>query len=655
MKISLITVCYNAEKTIEETMRSVLSQTEKNYEYIIVDGKSRDNTLSIVKSYEKLFGNKLKWISEKDNGIYDAMNKGIKLATGDIIGILNADDILAHENVFHQVIENIKNNDGVYSNLLMLDQNMIKPYRLFKYKKNQNKKNGWHPPHPTLYLKKEIYKKYGNFNLNYKIAADLDFMLRIMNQKVKLKYVNDYFVFMRSGGESTAGLKGYTKNFLESYKVLKNNKVKFSLLINITRIFKTFCQRINALNRKEIIKAFNCSHKKKLIQLNTVTNASTGKIMRDIQKKANEEGYQTISFYGRRKGYSDLRCEKFGNSFSFWIHVGITTLFDKQGYGSYFCTKKLVKRLKEENSDIIHLHNLHGYYLHIPTLFNYLTHEYKGKIYWTFHDCWPFTGHCPYFINAKCDKWKTGCYCCPNKKEYPISLLKDNSKENYIEKKKMFTSLNNLTIITPSEWLQKLVEQSFFKDKKIITIHNGIDLEKFRPIEDKKILSKYHIPQNKKIILGVANIWEERKGLATFFELSKELPEEYIIVLVGLKKNQIKKLNSNMYGIERTEDQNELVKLYSVANVFVNPSKEETFSLVTIEALACHTPIIVLENTPMENFVNKDNGIVCKEKIKIEDIEKIVKKKKYNFNDVKKYDKKLFCEKIIKLYKEGTK
>lgn len=207
MKISLITVCYNAEKTIEETMRSVLSQTEKNYEYIIVDGKSRDNTLSIVKSYEKLFGNKLKWISEKDNGIYDAMNKGIKLATGDIIGILNADDILAHENVFHQVIENIKNNDGVYSNLLMLDQNMIKPYRLFKSKKNQNKKNGWHPPHPTLYLKKEIYKKYGNFNLNYKIAADLDFMLRIMNQKVKLKYVNDYFVFMRSGGESTAGLK----------------------------------------------------------------------------------------------------------------------------------------------------------------------------------------------------------------------------------------------------------------------------------------------------------------------------------------------------------------------------------------------------------------------------------------------------------------
>lgn len=236
MKITLITVCYNSEKTIKDTIESVLKQTYKNYEYIIVDGNSKDKTLDIIKSYEKKFNNNLKYISESDKGLYDAMNKGIKLATGDIIGILNSDDILYDENVFQKIIDNFEENDGVYSNLVLMNEDFTKITRNFK-SKELSKKKGWHPPHPTLYLKKEIYEKYGNYNINYKIAADLDFMYRIINNNVKLKYIDTCFVKMRTGGASTNGLKGYYKNFKESYKVLKNNKRKLPLLTNIYRIY----------------------------------------------------------------------------------------------------------------------------------------------------------------------------------------------------------------------------------------------------------------------------------------------------------------------------------------------------------------------------------------------------------------------------------
>ena len=237
MKISLITVCYNSEKTIEDTLKSVLNQTYKNYEHIIVDGLSKDNTLDIIKKYETKFNDKLKIVSEKDKGIYDAMNKGIKLATGDIIGILNSDDILYDENVFELISKSFdENTDGVYSNLVLMNEEFTKITRNFK-SKTVTKKKGFHPPHPTLYVKKDIYDKYGNYNINYKIAADLDFMYRIINNNVNLKYIDTCFVKMRTGGTSTNGLKGYYKNFKEAYKVLKNNKRRFPLLTNIYRIY----------------------------------------------------------------------------------------------------------------------------------------------------------------------------------------------------------------------------------------------------------------------------------------------------------------------------------------------------------------------------------------------------------------------------------
>lgn len=247
MKISIITVTYNSENTLKDTLESVLNQTYQNYEHIIIDGMSKDNTMKIVKEYEEKYNGKLKYISEKDTGLYDAMNKGIKMATGDIIGILNSDDKYANENVLQIIANKFKetNCDGTYANLIFMDEEtMTKPKRIWKsaYGKLED---GWHPAHPTLYLKKEVYDKIGLFNLKYRIVADYDFMIRMMKDKtIKLEYIDEYIVYMRVGGASTAGIKGYIKNLKEAHRALKENKIAHPILIDIKRILKTIKQML---------------------------------------------------------------------------------------------------------------------------------------------------------------------------------------------------------------------------------------------------------------------------------------------------------------------------------------------------------------------------------------------------------------------------
>ena len=246
MKITIITVCYNSEKTIKDTLKSVLKQTYKNYEYLIIDGKSQDKTLDIIKEYEPKFKGKLKWISEKDKGLYDAMNKGILMATGDIIGIINSDEVLADQKSFDIIISTFQKEkcDGTYSNLEILDKNLKKKLRIFIPKKG-NYKFGWYPPHPTLYLKKEVYENHGLYNQKYRIAADYDFMLKIMmDNQISLSYISKTLVYMRGGGVSTNGVKGYYKSFKESYHILKDNNIHFPLLVNLIRIFKIFIQAL---------------------------------------------------------------------------------------------------------------------------------------------------------------------------------------------------------------------------------------------------------------------------------------------------------------------------------------------------------------------------------------------------------------------------
>lgn len=249
MKISIVTTAYNSGKTIEQTIKSVLSQTYDDYEHIIVDGNSNDNTMEIVKKYESKYNGKLKYISEPDKGIYDAMNKGIKMATGDVIGLLNSDDIYANSEILKKIATACKDkkSDGIHGNLLYMDnKTMTKPMRKW-ITKSTNIKTGNITAHPTLYLKKEVYEKLGLYNLKYKVVSDYDFMVKLLlNKDINLTYINEYLIHMRLGGASSAGLKGYLYNLKESYQILKDNKVKFSLWISFIRIIKTINQMVTA-------------------------------------------------------------------------------------------------------------------------------------------------------------------------------------------------------------------------------------------------------------------------------------------------------------------------------------------------------------------------------------------------------------------------
>ena len=407
---------------------------------------------------------------------------------------------------------------------------------------------------------------------------------------------------------------------------------------------------------------------KSLVEINTVVNNSTGRIMHDIQREADISGMETLSIVGRRHVYTDVPCVKFGNALSFWIHVIWTTLTDRHGLEpvlSVIYTGKMVRRIREANPDIIHLHNIHGYYLHYPTLMKYLAYEYKGKIIWTFHDLWPITGHCAYYSAVNCDKWMTGCNHCPNKKRYPVSLGLDGSRKNYETKKELFTLLSNLTITVPSEWMASQVRQSFMGKYPVEVIHNGIDTAVFdynrlavnSDTESSRCVGKTEW-SDKKILLSVASIWDERKGLKDLVALSDKLSDDYVMVIVGLSKHQISRLPKGVIGITRTENIDELVSLYSRAHIFINPSLEESFSLVTVEALSCGCPCIVLDTSAVAELVNDDNGVVLHSHKPEDylDAIKSIENRGYSRESVRatalKYDNKYMLEGYMRLYGE---
>lgn len=239
MKITIITVCVNAEKTIKDTIESVLKQSYKDFEYIIVDGKSSDDTLKIISKYKD---KRIRLISEKDKGLYDAMNKGIKLATGDIIGTINSDDILASEDIFQTIIDNFdENTDVIYANIKYYNEDFSKVKRDFISGTKEN--DYFCPAHPSMYVRKQIYEKIGTYNINYKIAADFDFMVRCNLNNVRYKYIDKYFVYMRYGGKSN-GFVGYLENYKECFEILRQNKVAFPLTKTTMRSIHTIKQII---------------------------------------------------------------------------------------------------------------------------------------------------------------------------------------------------------------------------------------------------------------------------------------------------------------------------------------------------------------------------------------------------------------------------
>lgn len=350
----------------------------------------------------------------------------------------------------------------------------------------------------------------------------------------------------------------------------------------------------------------------KILQINSFGSGSTGRIVVDLYKALEKNGHECIIGYGRDQIERDVKSIKIGTSIDKYIHGAKTRIFDAHGFSSTKATKEFIKKVEEYNPDIFHLHNIHGYYINIKLLFRYLK-DSKKPVIWTLHDCWAFTGHCAYFDFIGCNKWKSKCGNCIQKHSYPSSKLIDSSRRNYLKKKDLFTSLDNMTIITPSKWLANLVKESFFSKYNIQIINNGIDLNIFKPTKS-NFRDKYNL-KDKFVILGVANVWDKRKGFETFIKLAKRLDNNSIIILVGLDNKQIKMLPQNIIGIRQTKNIEELVEIYTAVDVYVNLSVEETMGLTTVEALACGTPVIVNNATAMPEIVDKDCGIVVKKMI----------------------------------------
>lgn len=348
----------------------------------------------------------------------------------------------------------------------------------------------------------------------------------------------------------------------------------------------------------------------KVLQINSVCGVgSTGKIAADLADVLRQNGHDCLIAYGRGQAPQHLPAVKIGSEWNVRLHGMYSRLTDRHGFWSRSAARRLVQIAREYQPDLIHLHNLHGYYLHLPTLFAYL--KASGKpVVWTLHDCWSFTGHCAYFSYANCQKWRQpeGCFACPQRAAYPKSLLVDNSKKNFRDKRQLFTSLENVTLITPSQWLAETVRQSFLGAYPVQVIPNGIDLSVFQPAEG-NFRQRYGLTQ-KKILLGVANVWEPRKGLRDFLQLARMVDTETVIVLVGVSRQQLAQLPANILGIERTENARQLAEIYTAADVYLNPSVEETMGLTTVEALACGTPVAVYDATAVPEVVDETCGRV---------------------------------------------
>ena len=354
---------------------------------------------------------------------------------------------------------------------------------------------------------------------------------------------------------------------------------------------------------------------KKVLAINSVPYGSTAKIMQELALISNSKGFEVkIS-----SGYSyhpineirNLSEEKhicIGNIMSKAFHMCMSKLLGNHGCYSRISTRKFIKKIKEFSPDIIHLHNIHGWYLNVPMLFNYIKQS-KIPVIWTLHDCWAFTGGCAHFTFCRCNKWVDGCGECNNLKEYPILSSVDRTKKMWKMKKECFCGLNNLTIVTPSQWLAELTKQTYFKKYPIQIINNGINLKVFKEITS-RFREKYDIAKEQNMVLGVSLGWNERKGLDVFIELAKILPKNYQIVLVGTDNKTDVQLPNNIISIHRTQNQQELAEIYSAADVFVNPTREENYPTVNMEALACGTPVLTFSTGGSPEMIDDTCGCI---------------------------------------------
>lgn len=331
--------------------------------------------------------------------------------------------------------------------------------------------------------------------------------------------------------------------------------------------------------------------KKRILEINSVYEVgSTGRIVHQLCNKIRQDGNDYYVLYGRGPVSQDPNSYKIGNNATIIKNVLMTRILDVHGFSSKYMTNLALKKIDEFKPDLIHLHNLHGYYIDVEVLFNYIK-KIGIPVVWTLHDAWPMTGHCAYFMD--CQKWKYGCNNCQFKKKYPTSIILDNSQKNWVYKKNIFNDVSNLTIVTPSNWLANIVKESYLKNYKVHIINNGIDdsifFKKSNGLKNELKLN------NKFIILAVSNVWNQLKGYDDILKLAKIISDEFIIVMIGLNSKQLPKLPNNILGIERTNSSCELAEYYNMADVFINLTYADNYPTVNLEARACGLPVITYD------------------------------------------------------------
>lgn len=350
----------------------------------------------------------------------------------------------------------------------------------------------------------------------------------------------------------------------------------------------------------------------KLLQISTSANwGAIGRIAEQINVLAQNNGWDTYFAYGRCITSSTSHAIKVGSMFDEYMHYAEHRLFDNDGLASRNATKTLIRDIKRIKPDILHIHNIHDHWLNYKLLFEYVN-TLDIPIVWTFHDCWPFTGGCTHFTLLNCYRWKDD-RCgkgCPLRNNDVLRHLFDKTEKHYQLKRELFTNSKNLTIVPVSLWLESVVRDSFLKNSQIVTIHNGVDIDVFKPIESKAIRDKYNIG-DAQYVLGVNGVWNVNKGWNDFFDLNNRLPNGVRMVLVGLNKEKLKEARDfGIIGIPQTDDVNELAAIYSGASVFLNLSREETLGMTTIESMSCGTPVVVYDSTAVSEPVSPSTGII---------------------------------------------
>lgn len=352
-----------------------------------------------------------------------------------------------------------------------------------------------------------------------------------------------------------------------------------------------------------------------LLQINVTANSgSTGKIAEQINQVAQSHGWETYLAYGRNVQPCQSKLVHIGNKLQVYEHYAEHRLFDNDGLASRMATRQLVRRIAEIQPDIIHLHNIHDHWLNYRILFNYLN-TLNIPIVWTQHDCWSFTGGCAHFTLRGCYRWREGgcSQGCPMKQSMILRRLFEKTKMHFDLKQSLFKTTKHLTLVPVSYWLENLERQSFMKNHRIITIHNGIDVSIFRPTDSVEVRKKYGIGEGKYVI-GVSSVWLPYKGWNDFMKLSEKTPEGMKVVMVGLKPEQMEEASKNgILGIPRTENVTELAALYSGASLFCNLTYEDNYPTTNLEAMACGTPVLTYRTGGSPEAVTPETGWIIEQ------------------------------------------